>query len=56
MTVNIAVECLELITEGPEAGIFRSLLQPQQLADREAQDLAHYYCADHVLWIWVTVE
>ncbi|XP_037350223.1 polyunsaturated fatty acid lipoxygenase ALOX15B-like isoform X2 [Talpa occidentalis] len=46
------VGSLELIAKGLEVVTYRSLCLPYQLADREVQDLTHYYYRDDGLQIW----
>ncbi|XP_004684685.1 PREDICTED: arachidonate 15-lipoxygenase B isoform X3 [Condylura cristata] len=46
------VGSLELIAKGLEAVTYRSFCLPHQLADREVQDLTHYYYRDDGLQIW----
>ncbi|XP_053426013.1 polyunsaturated fatty acid lipoxygenase ALOX8-like [Nycticebus coucang] len=48
--------CLELIAKGLAAVTYHSLCLPHQLADREVQDLAHYYYRDDALQIWAAIE
>lgn len=48
--------CLELMARGLEAITYHSLCLPHQLADREVQDLSHYYYRDDGLQIWAAIE
>ncbi|XP_004684683.1 PREDICTED: arachidonate 15-lipoxygenase B isoform X1 [Condylura cristata] len=50
------VGSLELIAKGLEAVTYRSFCLPHQLADREVQDLTHYYYRDDGLQIWAAIE
>uniref|UniRef100_A0A8C3WK49 Polyunsaturated fatty acid lipoxygenase ALOX15 n=1 Tax=Catagonus wagneri TaxID=51154 RepID=A0A8C3WK49_9CETA len=47
---------LELMARALEAVTYRSLCLPHQLADRDIQDLAHYYYRDDALRIWAAIE